>query len=486
MVLIIKGRILPILDVRVFSFGTKNVKPNIQEFDSYLELEKFVRNSADPIVISGVTLFFSFPWIGNVGHTLFDGLYPAYAAIIPFPPRQLYPFRLLCAIDECQTCRDEDIFNRFAGLGIIKQYILNDMSNGSWFVFDEFVMGGGMMCQRCTQPNLQLPGGVELDGSRLFRNRMYSQHGVILPVQREKHSAEGRKRHDTLRAYVINNKRFTKTDRKEINAAIDEINNYTIAHQNENISTINKLDWPLVKVSYIDYGSIKGQKKKSSRFNATPIDARLPTYELIETYFTAQLRLLRTMDIHIIGPGTGAMYQTFLSDGSVVINVGGLIPLRSEDQNITYTGYMEQYMASGAPYLKALYYPINERPKGIKREELVKLIRKAAKLIMNGFSIPVNPIENLAPDGQLFIEMCERDKKFCELVTARAPGTDFGCYHFWVEELIHERGPWREQVGTHGIRKTRCSYNLTLMRELRDKYGIRHYEISVNQSKISG
>ncbi|CAF4069724.1 unnamed protein product, partial [Rotaria sordida] len=170
MVLIIKGRILPILDVRVFSFGTKNVKPNIQEFDSYLELEKFVRNSADPIVISGVTLFFSFPWIGNVGHTLFDGLYPAYAAIIPFPPRHLYPFRLLCAIDECQTCRDEDIFNRFAGLGIIKQYILNDMSNGSWFVFDEFVMGGGMMCQRCTQPNLQLPGGVELDGSRLFRN----------------------------------------------------------------------------------------------------------------------------------------------------------------------------------------------------------------------------------------------------------------------------------------------------------------------------
>ncbi|CAF1416053.1 unnamed protein product [Rotaria sordida] len=105
---------------------------------------------------------------------------------------------------------------------------------------------------------------------------------------------------------------------------------------------------------------------------------------------------------------------------------------------------------------------------------------------MNGFSIPVNSIENLAPDGQLFIEMCKRDKKFCELVTARAPGTDFGCYHFWVEELIHERGPWREQVSTHGIRKTRCSYNLTLMRELRDKYGIRHYEISVNQSKISG
>ncbi|CAF4168568.1 unnamed protein product [Rotaria sordida] len=348
-------------------------------------------------------------------------------------------------------------------------------------------MGGGMMCQRCTQPNLQLPGGVELDGSRLFRNRMYSQHGVLPPARRHSHSAEGRNRHDVLRAYIIDNKRFTKTDRKEINAAIIEINNYTIAHQNENISTINKLDWLLVNVSYIGYGSIESQKKKSSRFNATPIDARPPTYELIETYFTAQLRLLRTMDIHIIGPGTGAMYQTFLSDGSVVINLGGLIPLRPEDQNITHTAYMEQYMTSGAPYLKALYYPINERPKGIKREEVVKLIRQAAKLIMNGFSIPVNPKDNLAPDGQLFIEMCERDKKFCELVTTRARDTDFGCYNFWVEEFIHERGPWREQVSTDGIRKTHCPYNLTLMRELRDKYGIRHYETSVSQStKISG
>ncbi|CAF5145716.1 unnamed protein product, partial [Rotaria sp. Silwood1] len=154
------------------------------------------------------------------------------------------------------------------------------------------------------------------------------------------------------------------------------------------------------------------------------------------------------MDIQITGPGTGSMYQSFVPDGSVVINAGGLIPLRAEDRNITYTSFMEQYMASGAPYLKALYYPINDRPKGIKRQQLVKLIREAAKLIMNGFSMPVNPRDNLAPDGQLFVELCEKDKALCELITARARGTGFDCYHFWVEELIHERGPWREVVGS--------------------------------------
>ncbi|CAF3059234.1 unnamed protein product [Rotaria sp. Silwood2] len=150
MVVIIKGRVLPVLAVRVYSFGTETVTPSILEFDSYSKLENFIRDSADPIVLPGVTLFLMFPWLGNIGHSLFDGLYPAYVALIRFPPRHLHPFRLLCTIDECKTCRDEDIFNRFAALGIIKHYVLNDMSNGSWFVFDELVMGSGMMCQRCT------------------------------------------------------------------------------------------------------------------------------------------------------------------------------------------------------------------------------------------------------------------------------------------------------------------------------------------------
>ncbi|CAF1525658.1 unnamed protein product, partial [Adineta steineri] len=160
--------------------------------------------------------------------------------------------------------------------------------------------------------------------------------------------------------------------------------------------------------------------------------------------------LFRTIDIHVTGPGTGQMYQTFLPDGSVNINLGGLQELRREHGNITFTTYMEQYMTSGAPYLKGLYYPINERPNRIKREQIVRLIREAAKMIMDGFSIPVNPIENLAPDGKLYIEMCEKDKEFCSLTTDRAADVPFGCYHFWVDEVIHERGAWRSQRNPDG------------------------------------
>ncbi|CAF2113411.1 unnamed protein product [Rotaria magnacalcarata] len=90
-----------------------------------------------------------------------------------------------------------------------------------------------------------------------------------------------------------------------------------------------------------------------------------------------QLRLVRSMDIHIAGPKHRKAYASFL----------------------------EQYLTAGVPYIEDLYCPISECRNGMKHLELVKLIRCTAKLITNGFQIPVNPTENLAPDDQIFVEM---------------------------------------------------------------------------------
>ncbi|CAF4367497.1 unnamed protein product, partial [Adineta steineri] len=186
--------------------------------------------------------------------------------------------------------------------------------------------------------------------------RMYQQHGFIHPVIRRKSSSEHRTSHDVLRAYFIDNKRFTQSDRKEINAAITEINNYT----NSNINK-TRLKGPLINVTYLDYDEVEGEDMSSIQINTTLVDSRPPTYELIENDFIAQLKVLREMDIHITGPGTGQMYQTFLSDGSVSINVGGLRTWQLNKTELKFTSYMEQYMTSGTPYIKGLYYPINER-----------------------------------------------------------------------------------------------------------------------------
>jgi hypothetical protein len=347
------------------------------------------------------------------------------------------------------------------------------MSTGKWFMFDELVMGSGTMCQRCIQPNLQLPGGIELDASRLFRDRMYQQHGLTPPVVRHKSSSEGRTSHSILSAYIIDNKRFTDNDRKEINNAMNQINNYTNSYLNKTINNITKPEWPLINVTYLYYARVKVENLNSSQINGRLIDSPVPTYKSMDNKFIAQLRIVQRMDIHITGPGTGQMYQTFLSDGSVNINLGGVQQQKLQNKSQPYTSYMEQYMTSGTPYIKGLYYPIHERPKGIKKDEVIKLIRQAGQLILEGFSLPVNPRENLALDGQLFVEMCERDKKFCSLVTTRSADKHRDCIDLWVADLVHENRQWSSEgfIDKYG-QNIRCSLNHTLLHELKRKYGI--------------
>ncbi|CAF3987108.1 unnamed protein product, partial [Rotaria sordida] len=311
---------------------------------------------------------------------------------------------------------------------------------------------------------------VELDGSRLFRDRIYQQHGLIHPIIRQKSSSEGRTSHDLLLAYIIDNKRFTDEDREEIHDAINEINNYTNSYLNKT----TKLQWPLVHVSYLYYDEVTTKNLNSIQINATSIDSLSPTYELIENNFIAQLKILRQMDIHITGPGSGQMYQTFLSDGSITINLGGIKPRKLENIDKAYSSYLEQYMTSGTPYIKGLYYPINERQKGIKKDEVIKLIQQASKLILEGFSLPVNAHDNLAPDGQLFVEMCEKDKEFCSQVTTRTSDRNSDCLDFWVEDFVHEHRQWQVGGFIENDRNISCPFNHSLLHELREKYRIKH------------
>ncbi|CAF0801807.1 unnamed protein product [Adineta steineri] len=473
-ILLVKGSYLPEYYLRTDAFNLWPITPNKREFDSYIHLEIFVRNITKPRRIPYVTLYFGQPWHHNIGHALFDGLYAAYVALIRFSPRHLYPFHILAGVDDCDGCWSEDVYSRFGGLGIIKQRVLNKLSQGRWFIFDEIIMGSGTFCQRCTQSNLQLPGGVELNASRLFRDRMYQQHGFIHSVVRQKSSSEYRTSHDLLHAYVIDNRRFTENDRKEIKDAINEINNYTNFYINTSKSNTSKSEWPLIQISYLYYNQVKAQNMSSIQINATSSDSRSPTYELIENDFIAQLKILRKMDIHITGPGTGQMYQTFLSDGSVSINLGGLRPWGLENTPKGYASYLEQHMTSGTPYIKGLYYPINERTKGIKKDEVIKLVRQAGQLILQGFSLPVQPRENLAADGQLFVEMCEKDKEFCASVTTRSPHKRFICLEFWVEDFVHEYNQWKEGGYIDNGHNDGCSFNRSLLRQLREKYGIKH------------
>ena len=473
-----------LLNIRIGAWIPSKLTPNRRRFYSYSDLDQFVRRELNPIVIPNLTLYFDQPWLSNIGHALFDGLYPTYVALIRFPPRHLQPFRIMLSTfnDHRDSSLSQEVYHRFAGLGILNATSVEDMSDRASFTFEEIVIGSGSLCQRCLQPNLQLPGGVELNGSQLFRDRMYKSYGFKdSPTRQNHHSVERRDMKKPLKAYIIDNKRFTSEDRKEINVAIEIINQYTNTHRHQLTESGIKLDWPLVQVSYIRYPSIAIQNDGSLQLNATDVESKMlvPSSKMM-----AHLQLLQDINIHVTGPGTGQMYQTFLSDGSVSINLGGLAYKKHNTTVQKYTSFMEQYMTGGTPYIKGLYYPINERTKGIKREIVIQLIREAAQLILDGFSIPVNPEKNLAADGKLFIEMCYLDKSFCKTVTERWQQSHNWCIDTWPEDIIHEKGPWSLQ-GLHNDDGTNitCSYNRTLMHRLRLKYNIDFMSQSFEQNK---
>ncbi len=78
-----------------------------------------------------------------------------------------------------------------------------------------------------------------------------------------------------LKAYVINNKRFTSEDKKEINAAIEEINKHTEIYRDQSTGNRKKLDWPLVHVFYIHCPLVSIQNDSSLQFNVTEIESRM-------------------------------------------------------------------------------------------------------------------------------------------------------------------------------------------------------------------
>merc|ERR1719221_52888 len=83
------------------------------------------------------------------------------------------------------------------------------------------------------------------------------------------------------------------------------------------------------------------------------------------------------------------MYQHFLPDGAVHINLGEnpQVPRR----------FMEEYMAEGAPYIRALYYWPGKKSGGYDEDRIMDLILEAKKLILGNFMIPVPVNTNLSP-----------------------------------------------------------------------------------------
>ena len=218
-------------------------------------------------------------WLGNIGHSLFDQLYSSFIGLIEYSnDRHLKPFRAINVkrSDAESVPFVHSIINTSIPMGLVnsEDFFRPDRVQH----LREVLVPNHARC--ISSPandgwNYRMDKGYELDGFRHFRAHLYARFAVPPPPS----WAQGVGR-ASLRAIVVLNKRYSPADLQELLAALGDAA-------------------PGINGSVVDWRPLS---------------------------FRDQLLILSRSHIHLSAPGTGMMYQPFLPDGAVHVNLGSCTP----------------------------------------------------------------------------------------------------------------------------------------------------------------
>lgn len=441
-----KFKNLYFVDSRFTAYFPEGVHPP-KEMQSILPIHRYggadpptVLYSSPPSVdeiVSGTTLYYHTIWHQNIGHFLWDGLYPAYVALTQWGVQEEDFNSVVVYEAECSQfgapndrCISEDIMKRIGGEK--GKFFTKGHMQGN-LRFDQFIMGSGHKGARTFNRDYSMWGERDLGALRSFRDRLYRVYGLNPPPRRN--SSLEHRQTKRLRAVIIGNKRYTSLETDNLKAAAQEVSALG--------ETVN------LHVDYIDYGDTRNN-------------------------FTKQLELLQNADIHMTGPGTGMSYLDFMPDGSVHVALGMEGAWPWNDRVRPYSGsdvsFMEEYWAEGNTHVRALFYPIKERRKqgGLTKPLIKSLLDDAALLIRSDFKMPVEPGMNLSPVGQTFKAYCYTvGHDLCDRTLARMNG-DIPAENCdaWPDGIVWEAGGYSEA----GFKGYHCEIDRKALRELRKRH----------------
>lgn len=321
-----------------------------EEIDNYLSSFNSIQNVE--LATLGDNL-----WYGNIGHALFDGLYPLYLALVKFGYKDS-SFTLLSSDWDNKQAMAYDIITKFSGNHLMEYHHLD---KSKLIYFKTLVAGTGMAGNRVINTEYTLYGEKEYKALSLFKDRLLKAYNIQIdkPINKK------------YKAIIIRNKRFSNYEISVINQVIDLFKDKL---------DIKFIDW------YHDYRS-----------------------------FEEQMKELEDVDIHITGPGTGMLYMPFLKKGAVNINLGymehtqtnssrpNLFIKESSAIDHILPGWMEQCVCSAANYVTTLYYNRFSN-NNLEIQELESIINKAIVVLDSGFTISNN--HNI--DALVFKEYCKR------------------------------------------------------------------------------
>lgn len=169
------------------------------------EQRAFVNN---PVREIDLATYSNFWWTGNIGHALFDGLYPIWCAFVS-AGYQNQDFTAITGIFDGDNPKSREAITKFTGRDILE---LDSLAEGEVIKINTLVVGTPNNGNRVMSADRKLWGEEQMGAMARFRERFWTRLGITLQGNSETKCA------------IVDNKRYSDKDRQELQLHRDDMN----------------------------------------------------------------------------------------------------------------------------------------------------------------------------------------------------------------------------------------------------------------------
>jgi hypothetical protein len=355
-------------------------RPTIKIFDTEEQIQEYLNTFENKQEVE-LSVIGDNLWYGNIGHSLFDSLYPVYLALVKFGYKDS-PFVWLVSDWSNKQTMSYDVVTKFSG-NLLMEYPHLDKS--TLIHFKTLVAGTGNTGCTVVNQEYSMYGG-KYDAIRLYKERMLNAYNLQInkPIN------------ERPKIIIIDNKRYSDYEK----SVIDQVINHF-----QSTADIKYVDW-------------------ARHYNHV---------------FADQMKELEDTDIYISGPGTGIVYMPFIKEGAVTINLGYMEHTQTNTirpnikiegyphEDWIFPGWLDQPLCSSVNYVSTLYYD-RMNYNNLEFEPLVSIIDNAISTLKSEEILEIKH----NTDALVFKEYCKRvnnANELCNHLTGIA---------FFIELFVNE------------------------------------------------
>ncbi|KAF4722739.1 hypothetical protein FOZ63_033974, partial [Perkinsus olseni] len=348
-------------------------KPDVIYLDTPSKVGEWSKSKHESLAhVNDVSAMFYLLWPSNVGHLMYDSIYPMWVTLVRFGYLKTPVKFFVYADDDLRISQVG--WNHVSILDAVSNSTVTpmaDMKEDSLYLFDRLIVGSRWMGHRNQQRHMGMPGSYSYENALYwYGQRILAGYGILdwdtaldpnTPIMID----DINKR---CKGVITDNKRFSDEEGSMLKTLADE--------------SKDLFGCDITYMNWKDYA------------------------------FEEQIRLFSDMNIYISAVGTGLTRCHLIKPGGVIVQLGEMdhtLPTRYQ------VSYRDVHMAIGSPHLNSVYYSrklwnIFGR---LVREGVVDAINRGINLARRGYPIPRPYGDGLSPTSQSYEDYCADSPDDC-------------------------------------------------------------------------